>query len=74
MVELRHRGKNKKSESVILPFEWKESNWGDAYTRIRNIFSFLVVGHSLNAAAELAAGKAPKKVKDWKKAIEGFKI
>lgn len=73
MVELRHRGKNKKSESVILPFEWKESNWGDAYTRIRNIFSFLVVGHSLNAAAELAAGKAPKKGKDWKEAVEGFR-
>ena len=73
MVELRRRKQGQKAESVILPFQWKEENWGDAYTRVRNIFVFLKQGHSLRAAADLAAGKAPKKAKDWKSIISSFK-
>ena len=73
MVELRRRRKGHKSESVILPFKWTEENWGDAYARVRNIFVHLKKGHSLRAAADLAACKAPKKPKDWSKILESFK-
>ena len=73
MVELRRRKQGQKAESVILPFQWKEGNWGNAYTRARNILVFLKQGHSLRAAADLAAGKAPKKAKDWKSIISSFK-
>ena len=58
-VELRHRGQGFNVVKTI-PFKWEE-NWGDAYTRIRNIFKFITEGHNLKAAAELAQGKAPKK-------------
>ena len=73
MVELRRRRKGHKSESVILPFKWTEENWGDAYTRTRNIFVYLKKGHSLRAAADLAACKGPKKAKDWSKILVSFK-
>lgn len=73
MVELRRRRPGHKPESVILPFKWAEENWGDAYSRARNIFVFLKKGHSLKAAAEMAAGKAPRKPKDWKNILESFK-
>ena len=72
-VELRLRGKDKKCQSVILPFDWTEKESGDAYTRVRNIYRFIAEGHSLKAAAELAQGKAPKKAKDWTHILETFK-
>ena len=72
-VELRLRGKDKKCQSVILPFDWTEKESGDAYTRVRNIYRFIAEGHSLKAAAELAQGKAPKKGKDWKNILDSFK-
>ena len=40
-VELRLRGKDKKCQSVILPFDWTEKQSGDAYTRVRNIYRFI---------------------------------
>ena len=55
-VELRHRGQGFNVVKTI-PFKWEE-NWGDAYTRIRNIFKFITEGHNLKSAAELAQGKA----------------
>ncbi|ABV50894.1 Hypothetical protein P9215_12791 [Prochlorococcus marinus str. MIT 9215] len=70
-VELRHRGQGFNVVKTI-PFKWEE-NWGDAYTRIRNIFKFIAEGHNLKAAAELAQGKAPKKGKDWVHILESFK-
>ncbi len=73
MVELRRRRPGHKPESVILPFKWEEEKWGDAYSRARNIFVFLKKGHSLKAAAEMAAGKAPRKPKDWRNILESFK-
>ena len=73
MVELRRRRKGHKAESVVLPFKWNEESWGDAYTRARNIFVFLKKGHSLRAAADLAASKGPKKPKDWSRILESFK-
>ena len=48
----------------MLPFDWSPKTFDDAYTRIRNIYTFIVEGHSLKAAAELAQGKAPKKGKE----------
>jgi len=73
MVEMRRRRQGHKCESVILPFKWREEDWGDAYTRARNIFVFLKQGHSLRAAAELAEGKAPKEGKDWRSIGESFR-
>jgi integrase len=69
-VELRHRGQGFNVVKTI-PFKWEE-NWGDAYTRIRNIFKFITEGHNLKAAAELAQGKAPKKGKDWAHILNSF--
>ena len=69
-VELRHRGQGFNVVKTI-PFKWEE-NWGDAYTRIRNIFKFITEGHNLKAAAELAQGKAPKKGKDWAHILKSF--
>ena len=72
-VQLKLRSKDSPDQSVCLPFDWEENNWGDAYTRIRNIFKFITEGHNLKAAAELAQGKAPKKGKDWAHILDSFK-
>ena len=72
-VQLKLRSKDSPDQSVCLPFDWEEKNWGDAYTRIRNIFKFITEGHNLKAAAELAQGKAPKKGKDWAHILDSFK-
>ena len=69
-VELRHRGQGFNVVKTI-PYKWQE-NCGDAYTRIRNIYKFIVEGHNLKAAAELAQGRAPKKGEDWSNMLEKF--
>ena len=71
-VELRYRTSTT-NKTVTIPFKWEEKSWGDAYTRIRNIYKFLGEGHNLKAAADLAQGKAPKKGQDWAHILETFK-
>ena len=72
-VQVKLRGKDRPTETLVLPFTWEEKSWGDAYTRIRNIYKFLVEGHNLKAAGEMAQGKAPKKGKDWSHLLDSFK-
>ena len=75
-----HRGKVKlvvrapgaSMETVTLPFPWEKSSMGDAYTRLRNIYVHWSEGHSLRAAADLAAGKAPSTVLNWSAAAAHF--
>ena len=71
-VQLKLRRTGEKQQSVMLPFDWSPKFFDDAYTRIRNIYTFIVEGHSLKAAAELAQGKAPKKGKDWAHILKSF--
>ena len=71
-VELRYRTSTE-NKTVTIPFKWEEKSWGDAYTRIRNIYKFLGEGHNLKAAAEFAQGKAPKKGQDWAHILDTFK-
>ena len=72
-VQVKLRGKDRPTETLVLPFKWEENSWGDAYTRIRNIYKFISEGHNLKAAGELAQGKAPKKGKDWTHILDSFK-
>ena len=61
-VRLRIRLKGQSEQSESLPFKWQESFAGDAYTRIRNIYSLVAKdGYSLKQAAQIASGAAPKK-------------
>ena len=71
-VQLKLRRTGEKQQSVMLPFDWSPKFFDDAYTRIRNIYTFIVEGHSLKAAAELAQGKAPKKGQDWSDMLTKF--
>ncbi len=73
-VFLRVRHPEQPEQSVTLPFEWSPSCKGDAYTRIRNIYSLVHQGYNLRQAAEVATGKAPKLVEqhDWHGAVERF--
>ena len=71
-VQVKLRGKDRPTETLVLPFTWEEKSWGDAYTRIRNIYKFLVEGHNLKAAADLAQGRAPKKGQDWSDMLTKF--
>jgi len=59
--------------SVTLPFRWSEQEWGNAYTRVRNVFTYWVQGHPLKAAAELAQGRAPSNQRDWQALVEAFR-
>ena len=64
-------------QTTTLDFKWDEITAGDAYTRIRNIYSLVAKdGYSLKQAAEIAAGKAPKTIGqlDWAGAINDFKV
>ena len=72
-VQLKLRGKDQLTQTICLPFDWDRKCFDDAYTRIRVIYKFIVQGHNLKAAAELAQGKAPKKGKDWAYILESFK-
>ena len=71
-VRLTVRRQGLPAESVTLPFAWDKASRGDAYTRVRNIYVHWSEGHTLRAAAELADGRAPSTVLDWRRAAEGF--
>ena len=71
-IQLKRRVPDCPIESVLLPYRWHEDDWGDAYTRIRNIFSLIQQGHNLKQAAELAEGKSPNARTNWKSAVNKF--
>ena len=71
-VRLEVRLKGQPRQSVMLPFDWAKTSVGDALTRVRNIYVLVGQGHSLQAAAEIAAGKAPNTSIDWSGAVEHF--
>ena len=71
-VQLKLRRTGEKQQSTMLPFDWSVKTFDDAYTRIRNIYTFIVQGHSLKASAEFAQGKAPKKGQDWSDMLNKF--
>lgn len=59
-------------QAITLPFAWSKAEAGDAYTRIRNIYALTTEGHTLAAAADIAAGKAPNTITDWAGALQRF--
>ena len=71
-VRLTVRRRGETPESITLPFAWDRATRGDAYTRIRNICVHWSEGHTLRAAAELADGKSPSTVLNWRQAAAGF--
>jgi hypothetical protein len=71
-VRLTVRRRGETPESITLPFAWDRATRGDAYTRIRNIYVHWSEGHTLRAAAELADGKSPSTVLNWRQAAAGF--
>lgn len=71
-VRLMVRPRGQRLQSVTLPFAWEKASMGDAYTRLRSIYVHWSEGHSLRAAAELAAGQAPSTVLDWASAAHSF--
>ena len=75
-VRLRVRVKDQPEVSESLPYKWTEDAAGDAYTRIRNIYSLVKTeGRDLKTAAQIAAGEAPKLIieHDWQGAKDRFK-
>jgi len=74
-VRVKIRSAGKPEQSVTLQAPWVASTSGDAYVRIRNIYSLVQQGYTLKQAAEVAAGKAPKLVEhqDWTGAVDRFK-
>jgi integrase len=72
-IRLKTRPPGFPEQSTVLPFRWVESDIGDAYVRIRNIYKLVAGdGHSLQAAAEIAAGRAPNTAIDWAAAVDRF--
>jgi hypothetical protein len=71
-VRLKVRPPGQAEQSVVLPFAWNNSDVGDAYVRIRNIYKLLASGLELRVAAEQADGKAPQVIRDWQGAAERF--
>lgn len=71
-VQLKRRIPDCPIESVLLPYRWHEDDWGDTYTRIRNIFALIQQGHNLKKAAELAEGKSPVSRINWDTAVDKF--
>jgi integrase len=70
-VMLKVRGDTE--QAITLPFVWAAGDAGDSYVRIRNIYKLVAGdGHSLQAAAEIAAGKAPNTTIDWAGALGHF--
>ena len=63
-VELR-RSSREAGDSVVLPFSWEQKSWGDCYTRIRNIYVYVMQGFLLVDAAELADSKTSRKNRDY---------
>ena len=64
-----------RQSSVVLPFRWSDQDWGDAYVRIRNIYSLMKKGHDLKSAAYISEGKAPKLVEQriWQVYMDKYK-
>jgi hypothetical protein len=60
--------------SVALPFDWVKGQTGDAIARVRSIYRLVGEGHTLKAAALLAAGEAPAAPINWGAVAEGFRI
>ena len=76
-VTLELRTPTSQRQEITLQFKWDEDSSGDAYTRIRNIYSLVAKdGYSLKQAAQIASGAAPKKINqlDWAGAINDFKV
>jgi len=71
-IRLKVRPPDLSEQSVVLPFRWVETDVGDAYVRIRNIYKLMAGGLDLRTAAEQADGNAPQVVRDWKGAVERF--
>lgn len=72
-IRLEVRIKGQTRQSVVLPFDWAKSSVGDALTRVRNIYALVAGdGHGLQAAAEIAAGKAPNTTINWAATVERF--
>jgi len=74
-IRLRVRHEGRPEEAVTLEFAWASNAAGDAYTRIRNVLALVQQGHSLKAAAEVAAGRAPALTedRDWHGAVQRFR-
>lgn len=72
-IQLKRRVPDCPQESVMLPYIWREDDWGDAYTRIRNIFSLIQQGHDLKNSAKLAEGRSPNAAINWEEAVDKFK-
>ena len=51
-IRLKVRPPGQSEQSVVLSFRWSESDSGDAYVRIRNIYKLMATGLELRAAAE----------------------
>lgn len=71
-VRLKVRTPGQAEQSIVLPFSWSNSDVGDAYVRIRNIYRLMASGLELRAAADQADGKAPQVIRDWHGAAERF--
>lgn len=63
----------KPGNRIVLPFEWREDQWGECYVRIRNIYATALQGYSLVEAASITAAKAPSGQRDWKAMAAAFK-
>ena len=64
----------KEGREQSFDFSAKES--GDILIRVRNIYELVASGHTIKAATEIAAGKAPRLTyeRDWEGAVRRFKI
>ena len=66
-----------REESITLDFKWQESEQGNAYARIRNIYALMLDGElNLKQASKLAESDAPKLIEklNWEEALNNFKI
>lgn len=73
-MRLEVKGTDGRMSSVALPFDWAKGQTGDAVARVRSIYRLVGEGHTLKAAANLAAGEAPAAPIDWTAVAEGFRI
>jgi integrase len=60
-------------QSVTLGFDWSKGSVGPALARIRNIYVLTLQGHTVRAAAAIAAGKAPGPQRRWHEALDHFR-
>lgn len=73
-VRLRYRPSGQPETGVTLTFEWRKSDTGDAYTRIRNIVALMAEGHEIKNAALIAEGRSPSKQLNWAEAVKRFEV